>query len=158
MSTRLTFATGSSRAPAAFHMKADTADISAAGADYTVSPYHAMSYYEAVARRMGKKRAAKFLRLYVAPGIGHYREGAQADGSPVPDRTDFLGVLDAWVEQGNAPGNLVMTAHAKDGAAVEARPLCHYPAYPKLIAGRDRKKADSYTCVKQSSAALKQKN
>lgn len=132
--------------------------ISAAGADYTVSPYHAMTYYESVARTLGKKRADEFLRLYVAPGIGHYREGTQADGSPVPDKTDFLAALDGWVEQGTAPGDLVMTSYAKDGAAIEARPLCRYPAYPKLMPPRDRKKPESYKCTRQSTASLKRAN
>ena len=69
-------------------------------ADTNVLPAHTILYYTALQQTMGEKSVNDFVRLYLLPGVRHCGGG---DG---PSIRDFLGPLQAWVEQGIAPGAL----------------------------------------------------
>lgn len=87
-----------------------------------------VEYFEAATR--ATPRAAEAVRLFLAPGVAHCSGGAG------PDRVDWLGALDRWVEQGTAPEELP----ASKANSPLAWNLC---AYPKLPTGG----ADgSYSC------------
>ncbi len=117
------------------------------GADYSQNPRRGFAYYKAVVARMGQTKADSFLRMYVNPGVDHGGSGVMADGSPVPDKVDWLSALDAWVEKDTPPGPLTVTAYegAKPGAS---RPLCLYPLYPRYDGKGDPKAAASFSCAR----------
>ena len=62
----------------------------------------AIDYYETVERLMGGRAATqKFLRLFAVPGMNH------CSGGPGAFAIDYLSYLEAWVEQGQAPDEMV---------------------------------------------------
>jgi feruloyl esterase len=108
--------------------------------DYAQSPYAGIAYYMSVAGRMGEASVDDFMRLYVTPGADHMGAGA-------PSSVDMLDVLTGWVERGKAPGDLVQQLYETKPpfAAVSARPMCRYPAYPHYRGG-EPEKAESFMC------------
>jgi feruloyl esterase len=111
-------------------------------ADYAQSPYAGIEYAKAVRERMGREKADDFLRLYVTPGADHMGVGA-------PSSVDMLLVLIAWVERGEAPGDLVQAAHETQPpyAVAATRPMCRYPAFPRYRGG-DASQAESFECAR----------
>jgi feruloyl esterase len=111
-------------------------------ADYAQSPYAGIEYYKTVVERMGSAKADEFLRLYVTPGADHVGVGA-------PSSVDMIRVLTAWVERGEAPGDLVQAAHEAQPpyGVMATRPMCRYPAFPRYRDG-DASKAESFGCVR----------
>jgi Tannase and feruloyl esterase len=109
--------------------------------DYAQSPYAGAAYYEAVTQRMGRPAAAQFLRLYTAPGVDHVGAGA-------PGLTDMLGTLADWVERGRAPADLTIVAQEPKApfTVSAARPLCHWPMWPRYKGG-DMAQAASFECT-----------
>jgi feruloyl esterase len=121
------------------------------GGDYTVNPGAAYHYYRSVLAKMGKASADQFVRMYVAPGLVHFGVGARADGSPLPNKFDVLGVLEGWTEHGVAPPeDLVLTSYDKGGGLVSSWPMCRYGAYPHFQGSGDSKQAASFACKSMS--------
>lgn len=110
-------------------------------ADYAISAYGTVEYYERlVATAGGQERADEFVRFYTSPAIDHTGTGA---GAPL---IDLLGALDEWVENGTPPGDLI--AYKNDGGTqIPFRPLCRYPAYPHYDGAGDPRAAASFTCT-----------
>lgn len=122
-------------------------------ADQSVMPGWVTDYYEAVERSMGGRAATQeFLRLFTLPGVNHCAGGEGAD------QVDYLGYLDAWVEQGRPP-EMMLAAHVKtepgvtaylvrhplDPGKIEfARPLFPYPLRAVYKGKGDPKDANSY--------------
>ena len=77
-----------------------------------------VEYYEAALKATPRADAAT--RLFLAPGVGHCSGGAG------PDRIDWLGALDNWVEKNQAPEELPAT---KAGSTL-AWNVCAYPKLP----------------------------
>jgi hypothetical protein len=75
------------------------------------------------------------------PGMGH--GDGRFDGG-----FDTVGVLDAWVDRGIAPVNVVVT----DNNNGRTRPLCEWPAWPKYDGVGNVKSAASFTCVTPAQA------
>ena len=70
--------------------------------DPMVLPRATIDYYESVERTMGGRAATQaFVRLFAVPGMDHclFGDGAFA--------VDWLGALEAWVEQGQGPTRLI---------------------------------------------------
>lgn len=106
-------------------------------ADYAISAWQTRDYYErVVAAAGGQESADAFVRFYAAPGVDHTGGGP---GAPI---SDLLGALDAWVEEGSAPGDLL----AYRGLSAPLRPLCRYPTYPRYDGG-DTAAASSFHCA-----------
>jgi feruloyl esterase len=96
--------------------------------DDSISPHNTIAYWNKLVAANGQSAVDQFARFYLIPGYGH--------GSGVfTANHDWLSTLEAWVEQGKAPGQLV----ASDGNTTAAtaalngrtRPLCLYGSYPK---------------------------
>lgn len=117
--------------------------------DYIVSPYGVFDYYNHVVAKMGPAKVKTFLRMYVSPGVSHIGSAPTIDGTPVADKTDLLGALDAWVEKRTAPGNLMATSYTPGAnpTVVATKPLCQYPTYPKYTGKGDWKSAESFACA-----------
>ena len=83
-------------------------------ADPLIYPEGTIDYYERVERQMGgAAQTAGFIRLFMAPGVGHCR------GGPGPQPAGQLDAVESWVEEGKAPDTLPTGA---------GRPLCPFPA------------------------------
>ena len=110
-------------------------------ADYAQSPYAGIGYFQEVQKRMGEAAVADFMRLYAAPGVDHVGSGA-------PANVDMLQVLVDWVENGRAPGDLVVVEQqpALPVTVDRSLPLCRWPAWPHYKAG-DPKSAASFVCA-----------
>jgi len=111
-------------------------------ADYAQSPYAGIRYFENVKRRLGDAAVDEFARLYAAPGVDHVGSGA-------PANVDMLAVLVDWVEQGRAPGDLVVAEQkpVMPIATVRTLPLCRWPAWPRYKQG-DPNVAASFECAR----------
>ncbi|HEY6599801.1 MAG TPA: tannase/feruloyl esterase family alpha/beta hydrolase, partial [Pseudomonadales bacterium] len=92
-------------------------------ADSIIPPQPVIDYYDAVVKATftnNSEEARRHMRLFLAPGMGHCR------GGPGPDTVDWLSLLTAWVEKGDAPQRAIAT-HLTAGALDNERPLCPYP-------------------------------
>jgi len=118
--------------------------------DTLASPGAQLDYYQAVPKKMGRKKADAFARLFVLPqanhGLGGTNYSVDGDGktitvAPIPATFNRLGLLMDWVEKNVAPPmSLTVTAGSR------SLPMCSYPAYPKYIGG-PAEKAASYACA-----------
>lgn len=84
-------------------------------------------YYTRVLQQMGGgQNTSRFIRLFMAPGVGH------CGGGTGPAPRNVLDALIAWVEQGQAPETLSAVRY-ETGKAVRSRPLCQYPMVARYI-------------------------
>ena len=94
-------------------------------ADPLIFPRGTLNYFDRVAMASrGATDVKDFVRLFMAPGVGHCGGG---DG-PAP-----VGLLDAvvnWVEKGVAPATISASRRREDGTVL-TRPLCAYPMTAK---------------------------
>ncbi|MEI9971490.1 MAG: tannase/feruloyl esterase family alpha/beta hydrolase [Ignavibacteriota bacterium] len=126
--------------------------------DAAIAPQNAINYVESVDAKMGASNAEGFLRLYMVPGMQHCGGGAGvtsfgAGGPPYADRFhDLDAALEAWVEQGQAPSEIIATKYknASDPSAgvLRTRPLCPYPTVGSWKGTGSTDDAANFTCVK----------
>ena len=110
-------------------------------ADPVVPATDTIRYYESVERAMGgAEKTAGFVRLFLAPGMGH------CSGGPGPSSFDALGVLDRWVIQGAAPDR-VIASHSTAGSVDRTRPLCPYPQVAKWDGSGSIDNAAAFRCA-----------
>lgn len=83
------------------------------------------------------KPVDEYSRLYLVPGMAHC-----AGGEQTLDSFDLLTPLVSWVEEAQAPAEVVATGRTMPG---QSRPLCPYPQYAHYEGG-DAASADSYSC------------
>jgi Tannase and feruloyl esterase len=121
------------------------------GADYQRSVLQEIDYYKSVVARMGQDRVDQFVRFYVTPGVNHPGNGVMRNGKAVPAKVDLLGVLDGWVDSGNAPGNPMQVSQQEQAPfkTIASRPMCRYPLSPRYDGDGDPSEARSFTCAKQ---------
>lgn len=77
--------------------------------------------------RYDKNALADFVRFYTIPGMGHVTGKFNA-------RIASLDALEAWVERGEEPGELIAT-DINESSAGRTRPVCRYPAWPRFNRG-----------------------
>jgi len=100
-----------------------------------------VDYHDALVAKFGAASVDGFMRFYEIPGYGHGTGVFNATGG-----MPTLDALEAWVEQGVAPGNLVVT-DLNPGAHGRTRPMCLYPTWPKYKGSGDLDAAGSYDCA-----------
>ncbi len=93
-------------------------------------------YYQSVLEEMGSDQA-NWMRLFMAPGMGH------CGGGPGPNNFDTLSALDAWVSQDRAPDHLMGT----NNQSGLTRPICSYPKFAKYDGSGDLKDASNWACI-----------
>ena len=103
-------------------------------ADTGITPETTIWYYESVLQKMGKNQS-DWLRLFMAPGMGH------CGGGPGVNSFDSIGALEKWVEKKTAPDQMLGT-----GAQGLTRPLCPYPQYADYKGTGELKDAASWAC------------
>ena len=106
-----------------------------------ITPETTIWYYDAVLAKMGKNQS-KWLRLFMAPGMGH------CGGGPGVNTFDSIGTLEKWVEKEIAPDQMMGT-----GAQGLRRPLCPYPQYAEYQGTGDLKSAANWACKAPATAA-----
>ena len=108
-------------------------------ADQLISAEGTVDYYKRVTQTMGGAlRTSDFIRLFMAPGVGHCAGGA----GPAP--TGQMEALLAWVEEGRAPETLTATRNA--GGVPRTRPLCQYPLVARYRGTGSTDDAANFSC------------
>ena len=108
-------------------------------ADQLISAEGTIDYYTRVQQEMGgARKASEFMRLFMAPGVGHCAGGA----GPMP--TGTLEALLAWVEEGRAPETLRAVRQTDTGP--RSRPLCPYPLVARYRGNGSTDDAANFTC------------
>lgn len=101
-----------------------------------------IKYYEDVTGAMGgREQTAAFFRLFLAPGMGH------CSGGPGPNTLDGLTALEAWVEKGTAPSQIIATRRGAGGEVERTRPLCVYPQVARWSGRGSSDAAENFACV-----------
>jgi Tannase and feruloyl esterase len=109
-------------------------------ADQQVAPGSSIDFYNAVLRLSANPaQASKWVRLFVAPGMGH------CGGGEGPDTFDTISVIEQWVEQGNPPGRIIAT-HRTAGKVDRTRPLCPYPEIARYNGSGSSDESSNFTC------------
>lgn len=111
-----------------------------AGGTSEVPPAEVAAYWKRMSETVGSDLVSGSARFYIFPSINHGGVGPEG----MPNTADLLSVLEAWVKDGKAPGNLVN--ENADGSVT--RPLCQYPEWPRYSGQGDTKLAASFECVK----------
>ncbi len=104
--------------------------------DTGITPENTVLYYESVREELGPDQG-DWLRLFLAPGMGHCR------GGPGVDTFDTLTALEQWREHDVAPDEMAATGSV---SGIE-RPICAYPAHAKYDGSGDLKDASNFRCV-----------
>jgi feruloyl esterase len=102
------------------------------------SPLNTINYYQGVLQTVGGDMD-DWMRLYMMPGMGH------CSGGIGPDNADFLGALEAWVEEDVAPASIT-ASRIREGRVDMTRPLCPYPAVATWDGSGNPDDAASYSC------------
>jgi feruloyl esterase len=124
--------------------------------DEAISPLNTIRYYKSVvAKATGDKSAATakedgkfdeavakagdFARLFMVPGMDH------CFGGPGPNVFDSLSALASWVENKQAPAEIIAT-HSTKGTADRTRPLCPYPQTAQYSGSGSIDDAANFSC------------
>ncbi|HEX4183223.1 MAG TPA: tannase/feruloyl esterase family alpha/beta hydrolase, partial [Caulobacteraceae bacterium] len=93
-----------------------------------------------------------FLRVFMAPGMAHCL------GGPGFSRFDALSAVQAWVETGDAPEQILATRSPPSGptpalGGQAARPICAYPRVGRYTGSGSAADPASFKCVASKRAA-----
>ena len=122
--------------------------------DGAVSARMVTDYYDQVVKTAGgKAQADQFSRLYMLPGVFHCgggpgpdRVGGGGADAPVVDaKHDMLAALEAWVERGQPPSDLVVSK-VEEGRVTRRRKLCPYPQIARYKGAGDTDDQASFEC------------
>lgn len=108
-------------------------------ADPILQPMAGVDYYEQVLAKNGRD-TPEFVRLFMAPGMGH------CGGGIGPDRHDGMTAMIDWVEKGKAPDTMI-ASRVVDGKVVRTRPLCVYPKVARYSGQGSIDDAANFRCV-----------
>jgi hypothetical protein len=112
-------------------------------ADQLISAYGTVDYYERVQQKMGgPEKTSEFIRLFMAPGVGH------CGGGMGPSPSGQQEALLAWVEEGKAPATLPAERRDRAGKVTQSRPLCQYPLVAKYKGSGSTDDASNFVCSK----------
>jgi feruloyl esterase len=103
--------------------------------DPAIPPYNTINYYNRVVAKLRAKEAANFVRLFMAPGMQH------CGGGTGPNSFDMNKPIEAWVEQGLPPTQVIATRPGR------SRPLCPYPEVARWKGSGSTDDAANFTCV-----------
>jgi len=111
--------------------------------DQNIAPRNSINYYNSVVKAMGGlEETQEFFRLFMLPGVTHCGGG---DG---PDTVDWLAVIQAWVEEGVAPDQVIAAKYDKLRINVlRTRPICPYPQFAVYKGTGDTNDAANFACT-----------
>lgn len=109
-------------------------------ADQQVAPGSTIDFYRSAVGLSGDpSKAGSWIRLFMAPGMGH------CSGGEGPDTFDKIGLIEQWVEQGKAPARIV-ASHLTGGQVDRTRPLCPYPKVASYKGTGSIDDASNFSC------------
>ena len=109
--------------------------------DQNIAPQNSINYYNSVVNDQGSDtETMDFMRLFLAPGMGH------CSGGLGPNVFDSLTPLTQWVEKGTAPTQIV-ASHLTAGVVDRTRPLCVYPQVATYKGSGSTDDAANFECV-----------
>jgi hypothetical protein len=112
-------------------------------ADPLIYPQGTIDYYERVLNELGgAPKTDRFIRLFLAPGVGHCGGGA----GPAPN--DPFQAVVKWVEEGDAPDTVLAVRRDASGNVVRSRPLCPYPLAARYNGRGSTDDAANFRCRK----------
>jgi feruloyl esterase len=128
--------------------------------DPAIPALSTIDYALSVQAKMGKQKAAEFLRLFLVPGMQHCsggpgpsafgQDGMADNASDDTPEHNIYRALESWVEAGKAPEEVVArhfeTNNGKP-SVIFTRPLCAWPKAAAYTGSGDPKAASSYACV-----------
>ncbi len=141
----------------AFHKRGGKLILYHGWSDAAIPAVNAINYYDAVQKRMGAATADSFVRLYMVPGMQHCSGGAGATafgqlGTPDGDRFHSIdAALEAWVEQGSAPTQIIASKKKSNdpkSEVIRTHPLCPWPQVAKYKGAGSPDDAANFTCSK----------
>lgn len=108
--------------------------------DPLISAEGTVDYYKRVQQTMGgAEKTSQFMRLFMAPGVGHCGGGVAPTGT--------MEALVSWVEEGMAPETLLGSSAGGRGAVTpRTRPLCQYPLVARYRGTGSTDDAANFTC------------
>lgn len=110
-------------------------------ADQNFSAQSTIDYYRKVVDTFGSApQTADWLRLFLAPGMGH------CGGGEGLNTFDMVSALERWVEN-NQPPALVVASQSTNGKLSRTRPLCPYPQVAKHNGTGSLDEAANFRCV-----------
>jgi hypothetical protein len=110
--------------------------------DPAIPPRDSIDYYTRVKHLMDDPSG--FYRLFLAPGMLH------CGGGRGPNIVPALESIIEWVEEGNAPDQIILRKHEGDDPTkplLRAWPVCSYPAHAVYNGFGDRTKPGSWRCI-----------
>lgn len=114
-------------------------------ADNNHAPQASIDYFQSVVAKMGGAgNVDSFYRLFMEPG-----ENGCSGGGEGPNAFDPRPALEAWVEQGKAPGAIISTKYRDDkpdGDIQRTRPLCPFPKQAIWKGSGSIDDAANFTC------------
>jgi hypothetical protein len=136
--------------------------------DQALQPRLTIDYYQRIQAAAGAEAAAKFVALYMVPGMAHVFAGdgpnafgqAMAPAATATTASNIGTVLIAWVEKGEPPGTIVAGKYNNDFKAVlvpddmkpiRTRPLCLYPQVARWSGQGSIEEAKNFSCAAPSA-------
>jgi feruloyl esterase len=107
--------------------------------DNLITAQNTVNYYERVRDTLGARETESAVRLFMAPGMNH------CGGGPGPNTADWLTALERWVEQGQAPNEIIAT-RSTNGKVDRTRPLCRYPQVARYRGTGSTDEAANFVC------------
>ncbi len=100
-----------------------------------------IDYFNRVLKQMGgAEKTAPFVRLFMAPGVGHCAGGAG------PNPTGQFDAVVRWVEEGKPPVTLDAVSRDSAGKVIRSRPLCQYPLVARYKGRGSTDEAANFEC------------
>jgi Tannase and feruloyl esterase len=126
--------------------------------DPAIPPLNTINYFQSVQTRLGSRDSESFMRLFMAPGMGHcgggpgpnaFGQGGLADRDD-PEHNIYL-ALEQWVERGIAPERITAIKYNDDRNPAQgikmSRPLCAYPSLAKYKGSGNPNEAFNFVCA-----------
>lgn len=119
--------------------------------DGLISYDNTVNYVDAMIETLGESAVEEAVRFYLVPGMDHCAGGEGAHA------IDWLGAMEQWVEQGQAPGTLtgihpapapaiLGTENRENTPGEFTRPICKYPEVAVYQGTGDVWDASSFSC------------
>ena len=110
--------------------------------DQLIAPGNSVNYYKTVVETSSGAgpRPADSIRLFMVPGMAH------CAGGEGPNTFDMISAMEQWVEQGNAPEQII-ASHSQNGTVDRTRPLCPYPQVARYKGTGSIDDASNFTCA-----------
>jgi len=109
--------------------------------DNSIAPEASINFYKsAIVATRAAAASPDWLRLFMVPGMGH------CIGGPGPDSFDMVPALEAWVERGTPPQQ-VLASKILDGRITRTRPLCPFPQQARYKGTGSLDEAANFSCA-----------